>query len=61
MTVKVVEKSLTTTMEMLNTTHLGRAKGLEMGLKYLLRDIPDAAQVTITVRKFVDEPEGKSK
>jgi hypothetical protein len=54
---KLVKNEITTTIEMINTTRLGRGKALENGLDYALAKVPDAEFVTITVYKWVeDEP-----
>jgi len=53
--VKIVEKSITTTLDMINTSRVGRAKALEKGLDWALTEVPDAELVTITVSKMVDD------
>jgi hypothetical protein len=55
MILKIMEKSVTTTMSMINQTYLNRGKALELGLDYCLKDVPDATHVAITVYKWVDE------
>ena len=52
---KIVEKSITTTLDMINTSRVGRAKALEKGLDWALTEVPDAELVTITVSKMVDD------
>jgi hypothetical protein len=54
---KTVEKSITTTLDMLNSTVMGRAKALEFGLDAALKLVPDATYVTITVYKIVEVDE----
>jgi hypothetical protein len=61
---RLVSNEITTTLEMINTTHMGRARALEKGLDWALDGFPFADQdqvfVTIRVYKWVegedDEP-----
>lgn len=50
------ENSITITLDMINTTRLGRAYALEKGLDWALGGLPDAEFVTITVYKWTDAP-----
>jgi len=56
---RLVSNEITTTLDMVNSTYMGRARALERGLDYALAKVPDAEFVTIRVYKWVeDEPTG---
>jgi len=56
---RLVSNDITTTLEMINTTRLGRARALEKGLDWALDGFPFADQdqvfVTIRVYKWVED------